>query len=131
MRIKKAILVLTNVTDQDVVEAALSLCKKFKSKLFVLFIIEAGRISRLARLTQKKSDTLRKKIEDEGWRLLYLIEDDADKTGIWTSLHLEDGNASAIVKKYVDAYGVDAIFIKRKDETKKLFASSTVPVIGL
>lgn len=131
MRIKKAILVLTNANDQDIAEAALLLCKKFKSKLFVLFIVETGRISRLARLTQKKSDTMRKKIEDEGWQLLYLIEDDADKAGIWTSLHLEDGNASAIVKKYIDAYSVDAMLIKRKDETQKLFASSTVPVIGL
>ena len=131
MRIKKAILVLTSANDQNIAEAALSLCKKFKSKLFVLFIIETGRISRLARLTQKKSDTMRKKIEDEGWQSLYLIEDDADKIGIWTSLHLEDGNASAIVKKYIDAYSVDAILIKRKSEAKKVFASATVPVIGL
>jgi hypothetical protein len=131
MKIKKLILVLTNTNDQDITEAAIQLCKKFKSKLFVLFVVETGRISRLARLTQKKSDTLRKKIEDEGWQLLYLIEDGADKAGIWTSLHLEDGIAMTIVKKYIDAYNVDAMLIKRKDETKNLFVSSTIPVIGL
>jgi hypothetical protein len=131
MKIKKLILVLTNINDQDIAKAAVQLCKKFKSKLFVLFVVETGRISRLARLTQKKSDTLRKKIEDEGWQLLYLIEDDADKAGIWTSLHLEDGIAMTIVKKYIDAYNVDAMLIKRKDETRNLFVSSTIPVIGL
>jgi hypothetical protein len=131
MKIKKVILVLTDINDQDITQAAVQLCKRFKSKLFVLFVVETGRISRLARLTQKKSDTLRKKIEDEGWQLLYLIEDDADKAGIWTSLHLEDGIATTIVKKYIDAYGVDAVLIKRKNEATRLFVSSTVPVIGL
>jgi len=131
MKFKKVILVLTNTNDQDIVKAAIQLCKKFKSKLFVLFVVETGRISRLARLTQKKSDMLRKKIEDEGWQLLYLIEDDADNAGIWTSLHLEDGNATMIAKKYIDAYSLDTMLIKRKDETKQLFVSSTVPVIGL
>jgi hypothetical protein len=131
MKFKKIILVLTDVNDHEIMASALQLCNKFKSKLFVLFIIETGRVSRLARLTQKKSETMHKKIEDEGWQLLYMIEDEADKMGIWTSLHLEDGAATTIVKKYIDAYGVDVILMKRKLETKKLFASSTVPVIGL
>lgn len=131
MKFKKVILVLTDPSDQPIDESAIQLCKRFKSKLFVLFIIETSRISRLARLTHKKSETLRKKIEDEGWQSLYLIEDAADKTGVWTSLHLEDGIATTIVKKYIDAYSIDALLVKRKDETKKLFVSSTVPVIGL
>lgn len=130
MKIKKAVLVLTDPNDQHIAASAIQLCKKFKSKLFVLFIVETGRISKLARLTQKKSDTLRKKIEDEGWQSLYLIEDEADKAGIWTSLHLEDGIASTVVKKYIDAYSFDVMLIKRGAETKKLFVSSTIPVIG-
>ena len=60
-----------------------------------------------------------------------MIEDAADKTGVSTSLHLENGIATTIVNKYIDAYGIDALLVKRKDETKKLFVSSTVPVIGL
>ncbi|MGB3479345.1 MAG: hypothetical protein WBB67_09310 [bacterium] len=131
MKLKKAIFVLTDSNDQHVAESAIQLCKKFKSKLFVLFIIETGRISRLARLTQKKSNMLRKKIEDDGWQSLYLIEDEADKTGVSTSLHLENGVVTTIVKKYVDAYNIDTLLVKRKNETHKLFVSSAVPVIGL
>jgi hypothetical protein len=130
MKLKKAVFVLTDPADQQVADAVIQLCKRFKSRLFVLFVVETGRISRLARLTHRKSDNLRKKIEDEGWQALYLIEDEADEKGVWTSLHLEDGNATNIMKQYIDAYNFDTVFMKRKEETKKLFVSSSVPVIG-
>jgi hypothetical protein len=131
MKFKRVILVLTEGTDQVILKEAVRLCKKFKSKLFALFILDVTRTSRLARLIHQKTDTLRQKIEEEGWRLLYLIEDEAVETGVWTSLHFEDGNIINVLKKYIETYDINIVMLKRKEETKKLFVSSPVPVIGL
>ncbi len=131
MQFKKVILVLTDNTDQLIISHVVQFCKRFKSKLFVLFVVEASKISRLARLTHQKTDTLLQKIEEEGWQLLYLVEDEAVEKGVWTSLHLENGSVTNILKKYIEAYDINTVLVKRKDETKKIFVSSLVPVIGL
>jgi hypothetical protein len=131
MKFKKVILVLTDETDQPVIAHAMDLCKKFKSKLFVLFVIESVKISRLARLTQQNAESIGKNTEEQAWRVLYLAEDEAGNNGIWTSLHFETGNMIHTVKKYIKAYAIDAVITKRKEETKKLFVSSPAPVIGL
>jgi hypothetical protein len=75
MKFKKVILVLTEDTDQIIITQVVKLCKKFRSKLFVLFVIEVNRASRLARLTHQKTDILDQEIEEGGWKLLYLVED--------------------------------------------------------
>lgn len=131
MKFKKVVLVLTEDTDQMIISQAVKLCKKFKSKLFVLFIIETNKVARLARLTHQKTDTLDQEIEEGGWKLLYLVEDEAVENDVWTSLHLENGNLMNVIKKYIEAYDINIVFTKRKDETKKIFVSSPVPVIGL
>jgi len=35
------------------------------------------------------------------------------------------------VKKFIEAYGIDCLIIRRSDEVKKLFLPCPVPVIGL
>ncbi|HEC78709.1 MAG: hypothetical protein ACTSQ8_12830 [Candidatus Helarchaeota archaeon] len=131
MKFKKVILLFTEETDQSIIEPAVQLCKKFKSRLFVLFVVETGKISRLARLTHQKVELLHRRIEETGWQLLYLTEDEAVQNGVWTSLHIEEGYVSNVLKKYIQGYGIDLVFIKKKDETKKIFVSCPVPVIGL
>lgn len=125
------LLVLTGDADQSILTDAVQLCKNFKSKLYVLFIVEPDRVSRLASLTHQKVKVVHKKTEEEGWQLLYLLEDEAVENGVWTSLHLEDGNMLKVTNRYVEAYEIDALLIKRKQESKKIFVSSSIPVIGL
>ena len=131
MKFKKVALLLTENTDQQIVSQAVQLCKKFKSNLFVLFVIEPQKVSRLASLTHQKVETFHQKIEEEGWQLLYLVEDEAVEKGVWTSLHLENGAITSMLKKYVKAYEINIVMVKKKDETKKVFVSSPVPVVGL
>jgi hypothetical protein len=131
MKCKRILLALTEGIDQPIIPEVVALCKKFRSKLFVLFIIDPHRISRLARLTHQTTDILYRKEEEEGWRLLYLVEDEAVGNGVWTSLHFEDGIAVNTLKKYVETYDIDLIVMKRKDDHKRLFAASPVAVMGL
>ena len=131
MKCKKILLVLTEGVDQSIISQVVALCKKFRSRLFVLFVIDPHRVSRLARLTHQTTDTIYRKEEEEGWRLLYLVEDEAVGNGVWTSLHFEDGSAVNALKKYVDTYNIDLIALKRKDDHKRLFAASPVAVMGL
>jgi hypothetical protein len=131
MEFKKFLLMLTGDTDQTILSAAVQLCKTLSGKLFVLFVIEPSRISRLASLTHQRVKVVYDKTEENGWQLLYLVEDEAVENGVWTSLHLEEGSLLDITKRYVDTYQIDALLIKRKDELKKIFVSSTIPVIGL
>jgi sensor histidine kinase regulating citrate/malate metabolism len=131
MQFEKLLFVITPNTDHETLTQAVQLCKNFKSKLFVLFIVESHRISRLASLTHQQTNTLHKKIEEQGWELLYTVEDEAVEIGVWTSLHLEEGNAMHIIKKYVDMYNINIILVERNDEAKKIFVSSPIPVIGL
>ena len=131
MEFKKFLLMLTGDTDQTILSAAVQLCKDLDGKLFVLFVIEPNRVSRLASLTHQKVKIVYDKTEENGWQLLYLVEDEAVENGVWTSLHLEEGSALDITRRYIDTYQIDALLLKRKDESKKMFVSSTIPVIGL
>ncbi|UCD05274.1 MAG: hypothetical protein JSV98_09180 [candidate division WOR-3 bacterium] len=131
MEFKKFLLMLTGDTDQTILSAAVQLCKDMDGKLFVLFVIEPNRVSRLASLTHQKVKIVYDKTEENGWQLLYLVEDEAVENGVWTSLHLEEGSALDITKRYIDTYQIDALLLKRKDESKRMFVSSTIPVIGL
>jgi len=131
MEFKKFLLILTGDTDQTILSAAVQLCKSLGGKLFVLFVIEPNRVSRLASITHQKVKVVYDKTEENGWQLLYLVEDEAVENGVWTSLHLEEGSLLEITKRYVDTYQIDSLLVKRKDELKRLFVSSTIPVIGL
>ena len=131
MQIAKALLYLVDATDQKVFSQVVQLCKTFKSQLFVLFVLEESRISKLASLTHEKITSIRQRIEEEGWEMLYLIEDEAVDQGVRTSLHLEEGLTMKVIKTYVESYDINMVMLKRREETKKIFVSSLVPVIGL
>ncbi len=122
---------LVSDTDQTILSTAVQFSKSCGSKLFVLFVIEPSRISRLASISHQKVKVVYDRTEENGWQLLYLVEDEAVENGVWTSLHLEEGNMLEILKRYIDTYRIDALLIKRKDESKKIFVSSPIPVIGL
>ncbi|OGC38848.1 hypothetical protein A2Y85_08800 [candidate division WOR-3 bacterium RBG_13_43_14] len=131
MVFEKVLLVMTDEVDQSMINTAVGLCKKEKSKLYVLFVIDTHRINRLAQTLRQKIDDIYRTVEETGWQLLYLTEDEAVENGIWTSLHLEEGSLSNAVSRYVESYGIDIIIIKRKDEAKRIFINAPVPVIGL
>ena len=131
MVFEKVLLVMTDEADQSMINTAVGLCKKEKSKLYVLFVIDTHRINRLAQTLRQKIDDIYRTVEETGWQLLYLTEDEAVENGIWTSLHLEEGSLSNAVSRYVESYGIDIIIIKRKDEAKRIFINAPVPVIGL
>ncbi len=96
-----------------------------------MFVIEPSRIARLASLTHQKVKLVRSKTEEDGWKLLYLVEDDAVENGVWTSLHLEEGHLSQVINHYIESYAIDAMLVKRKDEFKRMFAACSIPIIGL
>lgn len=131
MNFNRSLLILTEDADQSVLSIAVQFCKNSGSRLFALFVIEPDRISRLARLTHQKVKVVHKKTEEDGWKLLYLLEDEAVENGVWTSLHLEEGNLLQMTNRYVDAYEIDALLIRKKEGSKRIFVSCSVPVIGL
>ena len=100
MDFKRSLLVLTENADQSILSVAVQFCKNSGSRLFVLFVIEPDRISRLASLTHQKVKMLHKNTEEDGWKLLYLIEDEAVENGVWTSLHLEEGDLLQMTNRY-------------------------------
>lgn len=131
MKFDKVLLVLTDDADQPIMPDAVQFCKNAGSRLFVLFVIEPNRIARLASLTQQKVKVVHNKTEEEGWKLLYLVEDDAVENGVWTSLHLEEGHLLQVVNHYIESYGIDAMLVKRKDEFKRIFITCSIPIVGL
>ena len=131
MKCKKILLVLTEGMDQSIISEVVALCRKFRSRLFALFVIDPHRVARLARLTHQTTEKVYRKEEEEGWQLLYLVEDEAVGSGVWTSLHFEDGLALNTLKKYVETYDIDLVAMKRKDDHRRLFAASPVAVMGL
>lgn len=131
MKIKKALLLMTETSDQTVLCDVVQFCKKFRAKLFVLFIMDGNKVSRLSRLTHQKLESIQKNLEEEGWQILYLTEDEAVQHGVWTSLHFEEGSVVTVLKKFIAMYKIDTLILKKKDECQKVFVSSPVPVIGL
>ncbi len=128
---EKVLMVITDEADKSMISPTVALCQKEKSKLYVLFVIDTHRINRLAQTLRQKNDDIYRNVEETGWQLLYLTEDEAVEKGIWTSLHLEEGNIFNAVNRYVESYGIDTIIIKRKDDAKRIFINAPVPVIGL
>jgi hypothetical protein len=131
LEISRVLLYLVDHSDQKIFSQVVQVCKMFKSQLFVLFVLEDSRISKLATLTHEKVETIRQRIEEEGWEMLYLVEDEAVDHGVRTSLHLEEGQILKAIKKFVEAYDIQMLLMRRREETKKVFISANVPVIGL
>ena len=131
MTIKRLLLYLHDLEDKVIFNPTVQICKDFSSQLFVLYVLEESRVAHIARLTRDKHDSIRQRLEEEGWEMLYLMEDEAVSGSVRTSLHLEEGSPVAVMKKFVDHYEIDALVVKRRDETKKLFIGSPIPVIGL
>jgi len=131
MKFKKALVVLTDMTDQSVIEEIVQLCRKFKSKLYVLFVLEPKKVTRLSRMTRRSNDGVHKELSEQGWQLLYLVEDEAVENSVWTSLHMEEGILVSTVKKFAESYAIDCVYTRRSDETKRLFISCPAPIIGL
>jgi hypothetical protein len=131
MKLRKVLVIFTDMTDQTVIDDIVQLCRKFKSKLYVLFILEPRKISRLSQMTHRAYDALHKEIEEQGWQLLYLVEDETVQHGVWTSLHMEEGSMLSTLNKFIDAYAIDCVIVRRSEDTRRLFLSCSVPIIGL
>jgi len=131
MEFPRILLFIVDNTDQQIFTPAIQLCKFFKSQLFVLFVLEEHRISKLASITHEHIDSIKQRIEEEGWEMLYLVEDEAVENGVRTSLHMENGLVTRVIRRYLENYKINLILIKKREETKKIFVSSSIPVIGL
>ncbi|MEO0123585.1 MAG: hypothetical protein ABIL69_06240 [candidate division WOR-3 bacterium] len=127
----RVLLYVVDNTDQGIFTPAIQFCKLFKSQLFVLFVLEEHRISKLASITHENIESIKQRIEEEGWEMLYLVEDEAVENGVRTSLHMENGQVPRVIKKYLENYKINLILVKKREETKKIFVSATVPVFGL
>ncbi|MEO0128647.1 MAG: hypothetical protein ABIL02_00200 [candidate division WOR-3 bacterium] len=127
----RVLLYIVDNTDQGIFTSAIQFCKLFKSHLFVLFVLEEHRISKLASITHENIESIKQRIEEEGWEMLYLVEDEAVENGVRTSLHMENGQVPRVIKKYLENYKINLILVKKREETKKIFVSATVPVFGL
>lgn len=131
MEFPRTLLFIVDNTDQQIFTQAIQFCKFFKSQLFVLFVLEEHRIAKLASLTHEHIDSIKRRIEEEGWEMLYLVEDEAVENGVRTSLHMENGLVTRVIRRYLENYKINLILTKKREETKKIFVSSPVPVIGL
>ncbi len=131
MEFPKVLLYIVDNTDQQIFTPAIQMCKFFKSQLFVLFVLEEHRISKLATITHERIDSIKQRIEEEGWEMLYLVEDEAVENGVRTSLHMENGLATRVIRRYLENYNINLVLIKKREETKKIFVSCPIPVIGL
>lgn len=131
LELNRVLLYIVDTTDQSIFTPAIQFCKLFKSQLFVLFVLEEHHVSKLATITHEKIELIKQRIEEEGWEMLYLVEDEAVENGIRTSLHMENGQVSRVIKKYLENYRINLILVKKREETKKIFVSAAVPVLGL
>ncbi len=131
LEFNRALLYIVDNTDRVIFTPAIQLCKFFHSHLFVLFVLEEHRVAKLASLTREHIETTRQRFEEEGWEMLYLVEDEAVENGVRTSLHMENGQVTRVIKKYVENYKINTIIVRKREETKKIFVSANVPVIGL
>lgn len=131
MTVKRLLVFLYDAGDKEIFKTVIQLGRFFSCQLLALYVLEEHRVAQIARLTREKNETIRQKLEEEGWEMLYLVEDEAVAGDVRISLHLEEGTPLSVIKKFVDHYEIDALVLKRRDETKKLFTGSPVPVIGL
>ncbi len=106
--------------------------KEWQSRLYVLYVVDKSAVVAAARRTGRPRRKIEDKLEEEGWRNLYAIEDDAFEAEVKVSLIMENGLPAERIPELAKSYEADLVVIgynPKLDHSKLIKQSSCTIVI--
>jgi len=111
---------------------AISRAKEWQSRLYVLHVVDTRAVVALARRTGRARRKIEDKLEEEGWRNLYAIEDDAFESEVKISLIMENGLPRERISELAKSYEADLVVVGYNpavDHSKLIKHSSCTVVV--
>jgi len=90
---------------------AIELSKGLSAALYALFIVDKDMVKTVSNMRKSDEIDTAIKIEEEGWKYLYYLEDMAVNEGVRTALFVEEGDAIDILRKFVKEREIELLII--------------------
>lgn len=95
---------------------AIEICNKFSATLYGLYIVDQQNVKRVAKLRGEDPLDTAIDMEEEGWKLLYHLEDMAIDAGVKSNLNLEEGDPVNSIRSQVKKFDIELLIVGYKSE---------------
>ncbi|MEJ2568735.1 MAG: universal stress protein [candidate division WOR-3 bacterium] len=90
---------------------AIEISKGLSATLYALFVVDKDIVKTVSNLRKADEIDTAIKIEEEGWKYLYYLEDMAVNEGVKTALFVEEGDTIDILRKFVKEKKIELLII--------------------
>ncbi len=90
---------------------AIDLSKSLSATLYALFIVDKDLVKTVADMRKLDEIDTAIKVEEEGWKYLYYLEDMAVNEGVRTALFVEEGDSIDILRKFVKEKEIELLIV--------------------
>ncbi|MEJ2356262.1 MAG: universal stress protein [candidate division WOR-3 bacterium] len=90
---------------------AIEISKGLSATLYALFVVDKDIVRTVSDLRKADEIDTAIKIEEEGWKYLYYLEDMAVNEGVKTALFVEEGDTIDILRKFVIEKKIELLII--------------------
>lgn len=92
-------------------DRAIEISKGLSATLYALFVVDKDIVKTVSDLRKADEIDTAIKIEEEGWKYLYYLEDMAVNEGVRTALFVEEGDTIDILRKFVIEKKIELLII--------------------
>ncbi|HMA63214.1 MAG TPA: universal stress protein [bacterium] len=93
---------------------AIEISNAMSATLFGLYVIDEKSVKRISKLRGEDPLDTAIEMEEEGWKLLYHLEDMAINSGVKSKLNLEEGDPVNTIKRQVKKFDIDMVILGYK-----------------
>jgi len=90
---------------------AIEISKGLSATLYALFVVDKDIVKTVSDLRKTDEIDTAIKIEEEGWKYLYYLEDMAVNEGVKTALFVEEGDTIDILRKFVKEKKIELLIV--------------------
>ncbi len=92
-------------------DRAIEISKGLSATLYALFVVDKDIVKTVSDLRKTDEIDTAIKIEEEGWKYLYYLEDMAVNQGVKTALFVEEGDTIDILRKFVKEKKIELLIV--------------------
>ena len=111
---KKILLYIISEETRGSWKRAIEISNALSATLFGLYVIDEKSVKRISKLRGEDPLDTAIEMEEEGWKLLYHLEDMAINSGVKSKLNLEEGDPVNTIKRQVKKFDIDMVVLGYK-----------------
>lgn len=97
-------------------KVAIALARVYGANLIAVHVVDARTVAHFADYSRKSREEVAIELEENGWKYLYNIEEDAVESSVKTVLHLEEGRPTDKIIELARRFKVDLLVYGRSQE---------------